>query len=251
MIWSLVLATVSALGAGAVNAIAGGGTLLTFPSLLLILNPVSANATSTLALLPGSLSAGLGYRTELGRAGHHLMLLWPPSLFGGIMGALLLIRMPERIFVHAIPWLLVGASLLLLFQRPLMRYIGAQPHVRPSAGRIAAVVFFQFLVGIYGGYFGAGVGIMMLSALGFMGISDIHEMNALKSILGATMNGISAVIFLVAGVVAWKFAAIMAVAAIVGGYGGARVARRMEQEYVRAIVVVVGLIIAAWSYTSL
>jgi uncharacterized membrane protein YfcA len=250
MIWSLILACASALAAGVVNAIAGGGTLLTFPSLLALLNPVAANATSTLALLPGSLSAGLGYRTELREARHHLVVLWPPSLLGGIVGSLLLIRMPERVFTEAIPWLLVGASLLLLLQRPLMAYIGAHPHAEPRPRTVLAIVCFQFLVGIYGGYFGAGAGIMMLSALAFMGIPDIHQMNAVKSILGATMNGISAVIFALAGVVVWKYAAVMAVAAIFGGYMGARVARRMKEGVVRGIVVTIGLLVALWSYAG-
>lgn len=251
MIWSIILVCASALGAGAVNAIAGGGTLLTFPSLLTILSPVTANATSTMALLPGSLSAGLGYRAELRKARHHLILLWPPSLIGGILGSLLLIRMPESIFAIAVPWLLVTASVLLLLQRPLMRYIGTHPQTKPGTRTVVAVVFAQLLVGVYGGYFGAGIGILMLSSLAFMGIPDIHEMNAVKNILAATMNGVSAVIFAIAGVVAWKYAAIMAVAAILGGYGGARVARRMHPGVVRAVVVAIGFLVAAWSYNSL
>lgn len=251
MTWNLVLICVSALGAGAVNAIAGGGTLLTFPALLTLLGPVSANATSTVALLPGSLSAGLGYRAELRRARHHLLLLWPPSLAGGVVGSLLLIRMPEQVFAHAVPWLLITASVLLLLQRPLQRWIGTHPHAAPRRRTRVAVVFFQLLVGVYGGYFGAGIGILMLSSLAFMGIPDIHEMNAVKNILAATMNGVSALIFVAAGVVEWKYAALMAVAAILGGYAGARVARRLKPEYVRALVVVVGFLVAAWSYRSL
>jgi uncharacterized membrane protein YfcA len=251
MVWSVVLACASALGAGAVNAIAGGGTLLTFSSLLALLGPVSANATSTLALLPGSLSAGLGYRSELRAARHHLLLLWPPSLAGGILGSLLLIRMPEQVFATAVPWLLIAASVLLLLQRPLLRWVGTNPHAAPRRGTRAAVVLFQLLVGIYGGYFGAGIGILMLSSLAFMGIPDIHQMNAVKNILAATMNGISAVVFVLAGVVAWKYAALMAVTAIVGGYAGARSARRLRPEYVRAAVVAVGFLVALWSYHSL
>ena len=251
MIWSLVLVAGSALLAGAVNAMAGGGTLLTFPALLTLLGPVAANATSTMSLLPGSLSAALGYRAELRESRHHLVLLWPPSLVGGIAGSLLLIRLPEKVFAHAVPWLLVTASVLLLLQRPLMRYIGAHPHATPHGRTVAAVVFFQFLVGVYGGYFGAGIGILMLSSLAFMGIPDIHHMNAVKNILAATMNGVSAIIFVAAGVVVWKYAAIMAVAAILGGYAGARVARRMKPDYVRAIVIVIGFLVAAWSWVSL
>lgn len=250
-IWSVVLVCVSALAAGAVNAIAGGGTLLTFPSLLVLLSPVAANATSTVALLPGSLSAAYGYRAELRRARRHLVLLWPPSLAGGVVGSLLLIRMPETVFARAIPWLLITASVLLLLQRPLMRWLGTHPQAAPRRRTRVVVVFFQLLVGIYGGYFGAGIGILMLSSLAFMGIPDIHETNAVKNVLAATMNGVSAVVFVVAGVVEWRYAALMAAAAILGGYAGARVARRLKPEIVRAIVVAIGFAVAAWSFRSL
>ena len=251
MTWNVALIFASALAAGAVNSIAGGGTLLTFPSLLTLLGPVAANATSTTALLPGSLSAAFGYRAELRRARRHLVLLWPPSLVGGIIGSILLIRLPETIFAAAIPWLLITASVLLLAQRPLQRRLQANPHAPPRRRTRVLVVFFQLLVGIYGGYFGAGIGILMLSSLAFMGIADIHEMNAVKNILAATMNGVSVVIFVLAGVVVWKYALLMAIAAIVGGYAGARAARRLKPDYVRAIVVAIGFLVAAWSFRSL
>lgn len=234
--------------AGAVNAIAGGGTLLTFPSLLAVINPVAANATSTFALLPGSLAAAWGYRTELERCRKHLIRLFPPSFLGGIVGSLLVIRLPERVFAGAIPWLLVGASVLMLVQKPLARWIGAHPHADPKPSTVAAIVIFQFFVGVYGGYFGAGIGILMLSALAFVGISDIHEMNAVKSVLAAVMNGVTIVIFLFSGIIVWKYAIAMAITGMLGGYAGARVARKMKAEYVRAIVVAVGLAVAAYSW---
>jgi uncharacterized membrane protein YfcA len=249
-LWSTALLPSSAFVAGIVNSIAGGGTLLTFPSLLTLLGPVSANATSTIALLPGSLAAGLGYRKELAECKRNLFYLWPPSFVGGIVGSLLLIRLPEKVFANLVPWLLVSASILLLLQRPLVRWVGAHPHQPTSNRTLAAVIFFQFLVGIYGGYFGAGIGILMLSSLAFVGIPDIHHMNAVKNILAATMNGITAVILGVAGVVVWKYALIMAVAAILGGYAGARVGRRMRPDYVRVIVVAIGFIVAAYSWMS-
>jgi uncharacterized membrane protein YfcA len=249
-IWSLLVLGAAAFGAGAVNAIAGGGTLLTFPSLLAVLSPVFANATSTMALLPGSLASGWGYRRELERTWPHLRRLWLPSLIGGIVGSLLVIRLPEKVFATAVPWLLAGASALMLMQRPLARWIGAHPHKEPSRGTLIGIIVFQFWVGVYGGYFGAGIGILMLSSLVFVGIHDIHEMNAVKTILAATMNGISAVIFVASGVVVWKYAVVMALAAIAGGYLGARVARRMNRELVRAIVVAIGFIVAAWSWTA-
>jgi uncharacterized membrane protein YfcA len=248
--WSMPLLCAAAFAGGAVNAIAGGGTLLTFPSLLAFLSPVAANATSTMALLPASLAAGYGYRKELAANRKTLMLLWPPSALGGLVGSILLIRLSEKVFASMVPWLLVGASVLLLLQKPLARYIGAHPHVQPKGSTVVAIVFFQFLVGIYGGYFGAGIGILMLSSLAFAGISDIHGMNAVKSILAATMNGITAIILGTAGVVMWKYAALMAVASIAGGYAGARVARRMRPDYVRVIVVSIGFGVAAYSWWS-
>jgi uncharacterized protein len=150
-----LLLSASAFAAGAVNAIAGGGTLLTFPSLLAVLSPVFANATSTAALMPGSLASAWGYRLELRRSRRHLARLWPPSLVGGIIGSLLLTHLPERIFAGAVPWLLVTASVLLLVQKPLVRWVGALPHAEPKASTLLGVMSFQLLVGIYGGYFGA------------------------------------------------------------------------------------------------
>ena len=249
-IWSSALLCGSAFAAGAVNAVAGGGTLLTFPSLLTLTSPVTANATSTLALLPGSLAAGLGYRKELAECKQHLMYLWPPSLVGGIIGSVLLIKMPERVFAGLVPWLLVAASVMLLMQRPLLRWIGTHPHGGPAKRTWLGVMFFQLLVGIYGGYFGAGIGILMLSSLAFVGIPNIHHMNAVKNILAATMNGVTAIILSLAGVVVWKYAIIMAVTSILGGYAGARMGRRMRPEYVRVLVVAIGFGVAAYSWVS-
>lgn len=247
-IWSWAILCGAAFLAGVVNSIAGGGTLLTFPSLLAVLSPVAANASSTFALMPGSLASGWGYRKELARCKEHLIRLLPPSFLGGIVGSLLLTRLPESIFAKLIPWLLITASTLLLLQKPLVKWLGAHPHEKPSARTIAAVVFFQFLVGVYGGYFGAGIGILMLSSLAFMGIPDIHEMNAVKSILAAAMNGVTIVVFLISGVIVWKYALVMAAAATVGGYSGARIARRMPVSVVRAIVVLIGFGVALYSW---
>jgi uncharacterized membrane protein YfcA len=248
--WVFAFLCASAFSAGAVNAIAGGGTLLTFPSLLTLLSPVAANATSTMSLLPGSLAAGAGFRKELAECREHLARLWPPSLAGGIVGSLLLIRLPEKVFAGMVPWLLVGASVLLLLQRPLLRWIGAHPHKKPSRGTLASVILFQFLVGVYGGYFGAGIGILMLSSLAFVGIPDIHHMNAVKNILAVTMNTVTVIILASAGVIVWKYAAVMAVAAVMGGYAGARIGRRVRPQYLRLLVVAIGFAVAAYSWTS-
>lgn len=245
-----LLLSAAAFLAGAVNSVAGGGTLLTFPSLLTVLSPVLANGTSTFALFPGSLAAAWGYRAELAQCKRHMVRLFPPSFLGGIVGSLLVTRMPERIFASLVPWLLVTASTLLLVQKPLSRWVGAHPHKEPTRGTLAAIVFFQFLVGIYGGYFGAGIGILMLSSLAFVGIPDIHHMNAVKSVLAAAMNGVTIVVFATAGAIVWKYAFLMALSATAGGYIGARVARRMPANYIRALVVVIGFGVAAYSWLS-
>ncbi|MBK7929550.1 MAG: sulfite exporter TauE/SafE family protein [Bryobacterales bacterium] len=244
--WALLCA--AAFGAGVVNSVAGGGTLLTFPSLLAVMSPVLANGTSTFALFPGSLAAAWGYRTELARCRKHLVRLLPPSFIGGVIGSLLVTRLPERVFADAVPWLLVTASTLLLVQKPLSRWVGAHPHEEPAARTLAAIVFFQFLVGVYGGYFGAGIGILMLSSLAFVGIHDIHEMNAVKTVLAAAMNGVTIVVFALSGAIVWKVAFVMAVAASVGGYTGARVARKMPAPFIRGLVVAIGFGVAAYSF---
>ena len=234
--------------AGAMNAIAGGGTLLTFPALLAVLSPVLANGTSTMALLPGSMASGFGYRTELAKVRPMLMLLIAPSLLGGVCGALLVTRFPEQVFASLVPWLLLLAATLLMLQRPVARWIGAHPHEKPAATTKAAVIGFQFLVAVYGGYFGAGIGILMLSSLAFMGIADIHEMNALKAVLASIINGVSAVVFILEGKVVWRYAPVMIVFAIGGGYVGARLARKLPQQVVRSIVIAIGLGVAAYSF---
>lgn len=247
-LWSWLILCGSAFLAGVVNAVAGGGTMLTFPSLLAVLSPVAANGTSTFALFPGSLASGWGYRKELAECRSHLIRLLPPSFAGGIVGALLVTRLPEKVFAGMVPWLLIGASTLLMLQKPISRWVGAHPHEKPAPKTLAGVVFFQFLVGVYGGYFGAGIGILMLSSLAFVGIPNIHHMNAVKSILAAAMNGVTIVVFLISGVIVWKYAIAMALAATLGGYAGARVARKMPVSWVRAIVVTIGFGVAIYSW---
>ena len=243
-----VFLCLSALAAGAINSIAGGGTLATFPALLSVLSAVPANATSTFALLPGSFASAWGYRQELAASRPMLMRLFFPSLFGGVLGALAVTRFPEKVFENLVPWLLLTATTLMLLQKPIARWIGAHPHDAPSARTVAGVVFFQFLVGIYGGYFGAGIGILMLSTLGFMGIPDIHQMNGIKSILASVMNGIGTAIFVMEGKVVWHYAIPMAAASIVGGYAGARLARKLTAATVRSIVICIGFGVAAYSF---
>jgi uncharacterized membrane protein YfcA len=244
---------VAAFLAGIVNSVAGGGTLLTFPALIAAgLSPLIANATSTVALLPASLSSALGYREELAGSRRWAVALAVPSLVGGGLGALLLLHTSNATFNRIVPWLVLGATTLFVLQRPLLRWIrGGKPMLLTDAElgqRFPAPLMLaaQFLVGVYGGYFGAGIGILMLAALGFMGFSNIHRMNGLKNWGAFCMNFVAAVTFAVSGIVEWPVALSMAVGSIAGGYVGARGAQRLPQGVVRGVVIALGVATGVW-----
>ena len=241
----LSLALVAALGAGAMNSVAGGGTLLTFPAIVALgVTPLVANATSTVALWPGSLGSMWGYRGELVGARRWVIHFAVPSVSGGALGAWLLLHTAPASFARIVPFLVLGATALFLVQRPLLRRLNvsrAEPE-GPSAGFLVA----QFLVAVYGGYFGAGIGILMLAALGFMGLTNIHRMNGLKNWGGTSINGVAVVMFAFGGIVHWPIALTMAAGGVLGGYAGARLAQRVGQERVRGAIVAIGLAAFCW-----
>lgn len=242
----------AAAAAGVINAVAGGGTLLTFPALHAALRAsaaagVMANATSTVALVPGSLGGLWGYRREIRGAGRWLALLIPPSLAGGLVGSLAVVLWPER-FESLIPWLILAATAIFAAQPCLARWLRSSPHAPATRRGLAAAVVFQFLVAVYGGYFGGGIGILMLSGLALLGLSDVHQMNGIKTLLAALLNGVSAVVFILGGRVHWPFALSMAAAAVCGGYLGASVARRLNRQFVRGIVVTIGFSLTVWYF---
>jgi uncharacterized membrane protein YfcA len=241
-----LLGLASAAG-GAINSVAGGGTLLTFPALLAVVSPVVANGTSTASLVPAAFGSAWAYRTELKRMSGMLKQLWLPSALGGLTGSLLVTRFPDQ-FDSLVPWLILLASLLLLVQKRIAKFIGAQPHGAPTRSTVLGVTIFQYFVGVYGGYFGAGIGILMLSSLELIGVHDIHEMNALKVVLASIMNGVTLAVFLIDGVVRYDFAIVMALCSIAGGYLGARIAKRTPKDVVRGIVVVIGFGISAYAF---
>jgi uncharacterized membrane protein YfcA len=236
-------------GAGAMNAMAGGGTILTYPSLVFLgLDPIRANATSTVALWPGAAASLAGYKEDVRRYKDWLLRLMLPSLAGGTLGAVLLLRTPAKTFGDLAPFLILFATGLFLLQGILSRPTGrASPGEDGpvGGGRLAAAVLLQFATSVYGGYFGAGMGILMLAILGFLGIPDIHAANGLKNFFGMCINGVAALYFIWRGAVVWPFALVMIVGAIAGGYGGARFARWIGKERARAAVVVIGLAVAA------
>ena len=236
----------SAAGAGAMNAMAGGGTILTFPTLILLGEPaISANATSTVALWPGAAASLYGYRREVREQREWLARLVLPSLAGGLVGAVLLLRTPPRAFERLAPFLVLFATLLFAVPEWIARRRGAASSPREeSAGRRAAAWIFQFAVSVYGGYFGAGIGILMLAVLGFLGQTDIHAANGLKNFFAMCINGVAAAYFVVRGAVDWPAALVLMVGAVAGGYGGARFARSIGREKARVAVVVIGISVA-------
>src|SRR5947209_12026500 len=269
-----------------INSVAGGGTLVSFPALVWTgRDPVLANATSTVALWPASLAGAYGFRREQ-KGGARLFLIFAaPSLLGGALGAVLLLRTPSATFARLVPFLILFATLLLAVQEPLSRRLRGARSERRGAGvdavseddvdgtrgggvaaadgagadgesnRVhgettsrawwAGAIIFQFFVGVYGGYFGAGIGILMLAALGLLGFADIHRMNALKNLLAICINGVAALYFIGSGAVIWSDVLLMTFAAIAGGYSGARLAYKLGRRFVRLAVIAIGLAMSA------
>jgi uncharacterized membrane protein YfcA len=242
----MAVAAGSAFLAGSINSVAGGGTLLTFPALIWLgLSPVTANATSTVAIWPGSLGGLLGYRREVRTVERGLLALIVPSIIGGLTGALLLRFTPPAFFAALVPYLILFATLLFAAGQRIQEVIGASHHEPHRSARwLAGAMAFQLLVALYGGYFGAGIGILMLAALSILGLTDIHQMNGLKNFFGMCINGVAAVYFIWARMVQWPYVVVMAIAAIAGGYGCAGLARRVGRKAVRRMVILIGIAMA-------
>lgn len=231
--------------AGTMNSIAGGGTLITFPVLLWLgLDAKVANATSTVALWPGLFGGLWGFRREIANSRAILWRLGVTSVIGGAVGALLLILTPSETFARLVPFLIFFATVLFMLQEPIGKRLGIKAAAeQPRARWWLGAIIFQFCSSIYGGYFGAGNGILMLAALGLLGLSDIHRANGIKNFLGICINSAAVLGFAASKLVYWPDALLMAVAAIAGGYFGASAARRMGRVFVRRTVITIGLVI--------
>jgi uncharacterized membrane protein YfcA len=241
-----------AIVAGALNSVAGGGSFLSFPTLIFTRVPViNANATNTMALWPGSVASVGAYRKELTHQKRlYVGLLIGVSLFGGLFGAELLLLTPEETFTRLIPFLLLMATLLFTFGGNVTKRLRARlnnhngdaaEHIEnPSWLAVGSVMLLQLFISIYGGYFGGGAGIMMLASLSLLGMTHIHAMNALKTLLASAMNGIAVVRFIIASTIFWPQAVVMIMGAILGGYGGAALAQKIDPKLVRRFVIVVG-----------
>jgi uncharacterized membrane protein YfcA len=232
----------SAFLAGAINSLAGGGTLLTYPALLAAgISPIHANATSTLSLVQGQLAAAWGYRRTLKGAGRLLIALAAPSLLGSVVGALILLHLTERSFALLVPWLILGATLLFLLSDRLRGRWRNQPEQPMTGARLSILIAVQFAVAIYGGFFGAGQSILMLATLGLCGMRDLDRMQGFKNFAAAVINGVAMALFIAGGLIEWRPAIIMAIAASFGGYAGARAAQRIPKRLARASIIVIGL----------
>lgn len=239
-----IILFLAAVGGGALNSVAGGGSFLTFPALLFTgVAPISANATSTVALWPGSVASAGAYRHEVAIGRQHLALLSLVSLIGGYAGARLLLNTSQATFRQLVPWLLLLATLLFAFGGPLLAKVRRQSPDEAPASSLHfgfGALLLQLVIAVYGGFFGGGIGILMLAALAVAGLQNIHAMNGLKTWLATCINGIAVVTFVLAGAVQWPQAIIMVVGAIIGGYGGASTARRLDAKLIRRFVILIG-----------
>jgi uncharacterized membrane protein YfcA len=237
---AIILFAAGALG-GALNAVAGGGSFIAFPALLFTgVPPVQANATNCLALWVGVTASGGAYRKHFNISRRVIVPLILVSIIGALLGALLLIRTPANTFLRVLPWLMLSATLLFAFGRHLSgRFSASISHDATNAAITGACVF-EFIVAIYGGYFGGGIGIMNLAMLAAIGMTDIHAMNALKVLFGGVINGVASATFVVTGAIVWPQAAVTTLGALVGGYAAAHYAQKLPQSWIRTFVILVG-----------
>jgi len=227
---------------GALNAVAGGGSFIAFPALLFTgVPPIPANATNTIALWTGVTSSGGAFREKLDTPRRVMVPLLVTSFIGGIAGAYLLLATPAHTFMRVLPWLMLGATLLFVFGKRLAGAHGSSVGREATTAAIVGASIFELAVAVYGGYFGGGVGIVNLAMLAAVGMTDIHEMNALKSVLGSAINGVAVIVFIVKGAVYWPQGIVMIIGAIIGGYFGAHYSMRLPQQWVRMFVILVGI----------
>ncbi|NMG55955.1 sulfite exporter TauE/SafE family protein [Aromatoleum aromaticum] len=246
----LVIGTAAAM-AGAMNAVAGGGTFFSFPALLAIgVPPVIANASNAVALWPASLSSAYAYRSELAHVGKGLPALTAVAFVGGIAGGLLLLATRDDTFSMLIPWLLLIATVMFAGSgriSALLAQLRGQGASGPSHATPGGLLF-QFGVSIYGGFFGAGMGIVMIAALAIQGHRDIHDINALKNWLSAVIYSVAVVTFVIAGAVSWPHTLVMLATAAVGGYWGAVGARKVPAAWLRRFIITVGTFLTIYYF---
>ncbi len=250
--WHVLLVIAVGLGAGAINALAGGGTILSFPALVLFGVPaVQANATSAVALWPGRLGGIWGFRDDIAKAEHWWYWLAVPSVLGGVLGAFLLVNLPPQAFSSVAPFLVLAATALMAFEPWLQHRLEGHLGERHSAKRRVLAVIAEFIAAVYGGYFGAGIGILLLAVLGVFGVRDVHRANGLKNLFGFLLAGAAVVFFIVTRAVVWSAAIPVAAGGIVGAYAGASLADRFSERALRTLIVAIGIAMAILTFLRL
>lgn len=245
----LALVLVVGVGAGAINAVVGSGTLLTYPALLALgLSPVVANGTSTVGLSIGGFGSAVAYRSELTQRFRVLALPTALAFVGGFIGALLVVRLPERVFVAVVPWLIFLAVLLVAFQPFITRALKHRQHHLRGPGR--ELPLYGLLIGTYGGYFGAAQGVMYFAILALRYDEDLQHVNAAKNLMSPAANVAAAIVFVLSGLWAWPLSLALAVSSWFGSYYGGRLARRIPQPVLRLIIIAVGIYAASYLLVS-
>ncbi len=241
----------AALVAGALNSVAGGGSFIAFPALIFTgIPPINANATNTAALWPGTLAATGAYRNRLtANARRFLLPLAITGVVGGALGAVILLKTPQKTFMNLVPWFLLIGTLLLAFSGRIVAWLRAHTaHLGGTRAGLIGSVGIQLMIALYIGYFGAGAGILLLGMLALMGLEDIHTMNGLKTLLTSIANGVALLTFIVARAIVWPQALLMMTGAVLGGYFGAYLAQKADPGRVRVFVIVVGFAMAAYFF---
>jgi uncharacterized protein len=254
--WRSLWLIVAAFIAGVLNAVAGGGSFLSFPALLGTgIQPVQANATNTVALWPGQVTSIAAYREDIRKNTRLLMPMSLAGLIGGTIGAIVLLNTPQTTFLHLVPWLLLVAATLFAISRPILRWLDRRAvarHLRagtqPQPPRRRLVFLCTVVVCCYIGYFGAGAGFVIITLLSLFGLEDLNEINALKVVSTSMANGVAFLIFVVSGNVEWRYCLMAMVACAIGGYTSARLARLVPQSVLRTLVIVIGFGMAAWFF---
>jgi hypothetical protein len=246
-IWQIALVAMAAFCAGAINSVAGGGTFFSFPALLAVgVPPVAANASNSVALWPASLSGAWAYRKELARHKRYLIPMGLVSLSGGVGGGLLLLGTRDAMFSSLIPWLLLFATVLFAFSGKISAWLRGRNSGKPENNALALAG--QAVVSVYGGFFGAGMGIMMLASLAIAGHDDVHEINAIKNLLSAIIYSVTVLTFVIADAVSWPYTIIMLATATLGGYWGASVARKIPAPWLRRFIIAVGFMLTVFYF---
>ncbi|MFB7664775.1 sulfite exporter TauE/SafE family protein [Kitasatospora sp. NPDC056138] len=241
--WEGLAVLAAGVGAGTINTVVGSGTLITFPVLLAFgLPPVTANVSNTLGLVPGSLSGAIGYRRELAGQGPRLLRLGTASLLGGLLGACLLVTLPSGAFDTIVPVLILLALVLVVVQPRVARAMAARRRDGAAAEVGPVLLLGVFLTGIYGGYFGAAQGVLLIALMGMLLDDGMQRLNAAKNVLALIVNGVAAVFFLFTSHLDWTAVLLIAAGSVLGGQIGAKVGRRLPPPVLRGIIVAVGLI---------